>query len=162
MTRYAIDPDESNVWIEGSSSVHPIRAQASGLGGWIDLPGEGAPLDAELQIEVERLRSGNPLVDRETRRRIDAGNHPLITGRVTGAAQAGDDSFDLSGDLTFRGEVCSVSGQVAAVLHDRQLKVEGEQRFDVRDWGLRLPRLGLLRVHPEVNVRVQIVAVADS
>ncbi len=36
-TRYELVPEESQVWIEGSSSVHPIRATASGLTGWVEL-----------------------------------------------------------------------------------------------------------------------------
>ena len=40
----------------------------------------------------------------------------------------------------------------------QRLVVEGTQTFDVREWDLRLPRLGFLRVHPDVQVRVRLVA----
>ncbi len=38
------------------------------------------------------------------------------------------------------------------------LLLEGGQRFDVRDWGLQPPRLGLLKVQPDIDVRVRLVA----
>jgi hypothetical protein len=36
--------------------------------------------------------------------------------------------------------------------------LEGESTFDVRDFGMEPPKILMLRVHPEVNVRVQIFA----
>src|SRR5699024_5459107 len=89
MTRFVIDPGDSQVWIEGSSSVHPVHATASGLEGWVELSFAGANLRkdtearGEVRIAVDGLRSGNALVDRETRRRIDARRFPEIVGTVT-------------------------------------------------------------------------------
>ena len=96
MSRFAFDPDESQVWIEGSSSVHPIHATATGVTGWIELAGSdddvasASGFAGEVRVAVDRLASGNAL--------------------------------------------------------------------DVREWDLRLPRLGFLRVHPDVVVRVRLVA----
>lgn len=131
MTRYEIDATASTVDIVGSSSIHPITARATGLVGWIetDTPEVGS-LRAEVRISVDRLGSGNPLVDLETRRRIDTRRFPEIVGIVTAAAP----------------------------LADGRIAVAGDQTFDVREWGLRLPRLGLLRVHPDVQVRIEVHA----
>ena len=43
MTRYALDPDRSRVWIEARSSLHPIHSETAGLQGWFeaDLLGGG-------------------------------------------------------------------------------------------------------------------------
>jgi len=38
-----------------------------------------------------------------------------------------------------------------------RLVFEGTQIFDVRDWGLQPPRVALLRVHPEVRIRIRLV-----
>lgn len=161
MTRYEIDPDNSQVWIEGSSSVHPIHATATGLRGFLTLGWKGATLRADtavtgrVEIDVDRLRSGNDLVDRETRRRIDARRHPLIVGEITAVEHVGRDSVALRGTIAFRGETRDVTGEVRAErADDGSLRVEGEQTFDVRDWGLQPPRLLMLRVHPDVRVRI--------
>ena len=164
MTRFVIDPDESQVWIEGSSSVHPVHATATGLEGWVDLTFAGANLrkdaDAlgEVRIAVDGLQSGNALVDRETRRRIDARRFPQIVGVVTSSRRLAADRFELSGDLSFRGETRPVTGEVAVRRDGQRVTLEGQQRFDVRDWGLQPPKVAMLRVHPHIDVRIRIVA----
>ena len=106
MTRWVLDPEASQVWIEGSSSVHPIRAGATGLTGWVELStsrGKVATdpgLRGEVRIAVDRLQSGNPLVDRETRRRVDARRFPEIVGTVTAATREATDQ--AVGDRTDR------------------------------------------------------------
>ncbi|MGZ8763183.1 MAG: YceI family protein [Acidimicrobiia bacterium] len=164
MSRFVVDPEASRVWIEGSSSVHPIHATASGLVGWVELSRSGngiarnPGLGGEIRIAVDRLQSGNALVDRETRRRIDARHHPEIVGAVTAAERIGNDRLAVTGDISFRGQICSVSGEITVSWEGERLVVEGDQTFDVRDWGLQPPRVALLRVHPDVRVRIHIAA----
>ena len=167
MTRFVIDPGDSQVWIEGSSSVHPVHATASGLEGWVELSFAGANLRkdtearGEVRIAVDGLRSGNALVDRETRRRIDARRFPEIVGTVTSSRRVAADRLEVTGDLAFRGETRSVTGELSLSRDGPRVVVEGHQRFDVRDWGLQPPKVALLRVHPHVDVRIRIVAEAD-
>ena len=163
--RYELDPERSQVWIEGSSSIHPIKATASGLHGWVELeaPADGVgpspKVAGEVRIAVDRLKSGNPLVDAETRRRIDAGRHPEIVGTVTGSTGLAPDRVGLGGTIALRGEVQPVEGELAVTVEDGLLHLRGEQRFDVRAWGLQPPKIGLLRVHPDIVVRLDVVAV---
>jgi polyisoprenoid-binding protein YceI len=160
VSRYRIDPDTSQVRIAGTSSLHPIHAIATGLQGWVELDGDR--LSGEVRIEVGRLSSGNALIDRETRRRVDAARFPTITGKSTGATRLGPDRFAVTGDLTFRGEVRQVDGELTISQADGRLVVEGEQTFDVRDWGLKPPRIAMLKVHPEVVVRIHLVLDTNS
>ena len=164
--RWIIDPEASVVAIDGSSSLHPIRAGASGLRGWIEgFPNGGAlssgsEVAGSIEIDVDRLGSGNPLIDRETRRRILARRHPLITGEVVSGSVIDAGAIALEGIISFRGEQIQVEGTMAvARLDSDRIELTGSSRFDVRWWGLRLPRLGLLRVHPEIDVSVHIEAV---
>ncbi|MCU1370618.1 MAG: hypothetical protein JWO77_1812 [Ilumatobacteraceae bacterium] len=162
--RFDLVPDRSQVWVEGSSSIHPIHATATGLTGWVELsfgPDGLAATPAvtgEVRIEVERLRSGNPLVDAETRRRIDARRFPEIIGRVTSSARAGADQLALAGEISFRGETQPVEGDLFVGRHGDELRLAGEQTMDVRQWGLQPPRIGLVKVHPQIEVRLQAVA----
>ncbi len=165
MPHYVVVADESQVWIDGSSSIHPVRATATGLTGWVSLAtttrgvAKAPALAGEIRIEVGRLRSGNPLVDRETRRRIDARHHPEIVGTVTAGERIAADRLRVTGTIAFRGQVESVTGEVTVGLGGERLTVEGAATFDVRTWGLEPPRVGLLKVHPEVDVRIHVVAV---
>ena len=164
MPRYLVVADESQVWIAGSSSVHPIRATATGLTGWVELAttakgiARTPRLGGEIRIEVERLRSGNSLVDRETRRRIDAAHHPEIVGTVTSAERLSAESLKVTGTIAFRGEVQEVTGEVTVAREPGEITVDGSATFDVRTWGLQPPRVGLLKVHPDVQVRIHVVA----
>ena len=168
MPRFTLLVDESQVWIDGSSSVHPIRATATGLSGWVELDvtvdgvAEGSNLAGEVRIEVDRLRSGNPLVDRETRRRIDAKHHPEIVGTVTAAARVAPDRMQVTGTIAFRGEVQTISGEITVGLDGDRLTIEGSTTVDVRAWGLEPPRVALLRVHPEVDIKIHVVATPDA
>jgi polyisoprenoid-binding protein YceI len=164
MTRWLLDPAASQVWIEGSSSVHPIRARAAGLTGWVQLSARGGKVAAtpgllgEVRIAVDRLQSGNPLVDRETRRRIDAGRFPEIVGTATGAERTAPGQLSVTGRIDFRGESRDVSGELTVSIDGDRLTIEGGQTFDVRDWGLQPPKVALLRVHPDIQVRIHLEA----
>jgi polyisoprenoid-binding protein YceI len=164
VSRFDVEPQGSQVWVDGTSSVHAIHATATGVSGWIELgPSDGgiaraSRLTGEVRVAVDRLASGNALVDRETRHRIDATRYPEIVGTVTAAERIDSERFAVTGDIAFRGEVRSMSGEVVLSLNGKNLIVEGNQTFDVREWGLRLPRIGFLRVHPEVKVGIRLVA----
>ena len=164
---YVLDPEASRVWIRGSSSLHPIRASATGLTGDVRMRLdeatilEGSTLEGEVRIDVEALRSGNPLVDRETRRRINAAEHRQIVGVATASRRLSASVFAVEGEIAFRGTTRAVSGEIRLAVDPSgasAVVLEGSRVLDVRDWGLDLPRLGLLKVHPDVEVRIRLVA----
>ncbi|PSO54340.1 MAG: hypothetical protein BRC31_01860, partial [Actinobacteria bacterium QS_5_72_10] len=78
MTRYDIVSQESRVWIEASSSLHPIHVEAGELQGHVDLTftdqGEvdlDQPVAGHVQVDVRELDTGNSLMDKETERRLE-------------------------------------------------------------------------------------------
>jgi YceI-like protein len=163
--RFAIVPDRSRVWIEARSSLHPIHSTTSGLDGWLEVEIAGGRVAASettrgwLELAVDLLSSGNPINDREMRRRIDARRYPTITGELTGIEDADDGGYQVRGDLTFRGVTRSYQGPMDIVpLDDGSLRLEGERVFDIREFGMQPPRILMLRVYPDVSVRVSIVA----
>jgi hypothetical protein len=167
VARYRILPEESRVWIDAQSSLHPIHTETTGLEGWLDFDiGEATGVNVavvprgHIELRVERLRSGNVLEDRELRRRIDARRYPLITGELRQMQAAdGDGSYFVGGDLTFRGTTMSYRDVMKVQLVDaRTLRLTGRSTFDIRDFGMEPPRILMLRVHPDVGVRVEIVA----
>ncbi len=169
--RYAIVPDQSQVWIDATSSVHPIHSHTGGLEGFLELTVlRGGRLNLKVQPEgrlalpVARLASGNPLQDREMRRRIDARRYRTIDGVLTGLRSAGAAGrYLVAGDLTFKGVTRHYENEMTiTVVDDSTIKMEGEATFDIRDFGMEPPRILMLRVHPEVKVRVEIVATKEA
>jgi polyisoprenoid-binding protein YceI len=166
LVHYAIVPERSRVWIDARSSVHPIHSSTDGLEGYVDLETRDGDLDlsvepaGKLSLPVTRLSSGNRLEDRELHRRIDAKRFPTIDGVLTGIERLDDDSrYRVAGDLAFRGVVRRYEDEMTIdVVDDRTLRLAGESTFDIRDFGMEPPRILMLRVEPDVVVRVDIVA----
>jgi polyisoprenoid-binding protein YceI len=94
------------------------------------------------------------------KRRIDARRHPTITGELTGLERVDGTRYLVRGDVTFRGVARSYEGDMdIAASDDGTVRLEGERVFDIRDFGMQPPKILMLRVHPEVAVRVSIEAV---
>jgi polyisoprenoid-binding protein YceI len=171
LTRYRIVPERSTVTIDARSNVHPIHSETAGLEGHVELDlGAGGAVDpvagaaGTLSLPVSRLRSGNRLEDRELQRRIDARRYPTISGALDAIEPAGDDGrYRVSGTVTFRGVARPHTDEMTIrAVDDRTLSLSGRSRFDVREWGMEPPRVLVLRVEPEVDVAVDIVAVAEA
>jgi polyisoprenoid-binding protein YceI len=165
---FRIDPDRSKVWIEARSSMHPIHGEAEGLEGSIEADMAEGRIDIsavpkiQIELPVAKLQSGKKLEDAEMMRRIDARRFPKITGSTTDLKENGG-RYQIRGDLTFHGVTRQVEGEVTISAPDeRSLVIEGEQVFDIRDFGVQPPKILMLKVHPDVRVRVKVVAQQES
>ena len=47
-------------------------------------------------------------------------------------------------------------------MDDRTIRLTGASDFDIRDFGMEAPKVLLLKVEPEVQVRVEIYAIKDE
>ena len=167
MSRYRIVPDRSRVVIDAASSLHPIHTETVGLEGWLELDVQGggrvdlrSQARAHLELPVSRLRSGNPIEDRELRRRIDARRFPTITGDLTTMEPTGElGRYLVRGEVTFKGVTRQATDGVTISLEaDGTIRLTGSSVFDIRDFGMEPPRILALRVAPEVRVGVDLLA----
>jgi polyisoprenoid-binding protein YceI len=164
MPQFRIIPDRSRVWLEATSSVHPIHGEATGLEGWIEADVTDGRVDfgntpkIQVELPVDRLKSGNALEDAELQRRIDAKRFPTIRGEVREVKESAGGQYRVRGDLTFHGVTRPVEGEVSVKTDGDSLVIEGEQTFDIRDFGVDPPKILMLKVHPDVKVRVRAVA----
>ncbi len=170
MARYRILPTRSRVWIEARSNVHPIHTEAEGLEGWLDLDitdgkvNGDQPVLGHLEFPVVNLKSGNAFEDRELHRRIDARRFPSISGDLKSMKHTNEDAdYVVRGDLTFRGVTHTYEDSMTvAIGSDGNLNLGGASTFDIRDFGMEPPRILMLKVQPEVTVRVEIVAEKEN
>ena len=164
MPRFRISPQRSELWAEARSSLHPVRVHTAGLEGVVEaeLADDPARLGTPTYVEVEtqRLRSGNGLVDGELQRRLDPGEFPRIRGeliRSTAVNPAG--TSRLTGELTLHGVTQTLEVDVTVrQLDPRTLEIAGGRAIDMRDFGLTPPSLLMFRMQPEVQVRARLVA----
>jgi polyisoprenoid-binding protein YceI len=163
--RYVVDPSRSRVWIDARSSLHPIHSESDGLEGWVDADVEDRRVTGgEVALAVDRLSSGNPLYDREMRRRADVRRFPSISGRLTAMEPTGQDGcYRVAGEVTFRGVSRPYQDEMQLqVRDDGAIELDGQRVFDIRDFGMDPPKILTLRVYPDVAVRVSIVATCDG
>jgi polyisoprenoid-binding protein YceI len=162
--RYSFDSVRSCVWVSGRSSLHPINTETRGITGWFEASRreDGSldldrPIAGELQLAVARLTSGNQLYDRELRRRIDARRHPTIEGRVTRiSADGAHPGYSVAGDIVFHGKTRSFEHGMDIELDDHEVSLTGDYVFDIREFGMKPPSMLMVRVYPEIAVRVEL------
>jgi polyisoprenoid-binding protein YceI len=170
VARYRIDPDRSHVWIDARSNVHPIHSATDGLEGYVEITlGADGAVDrsvapvGKLSLAVSRLSSGNRIEDRELQKRIDSRRFPTIEGVLSELEPtSGDGNYRVSGDVTFRGVARRHEDQMSIrAVDDSTIVLAGKSRFDIREFGMEPPRVLMLKVEPEVDVRVEILAVVE-
>ena len=165
MARYRVVPEKSRLWAEARSSLHPIQVETSGLTGIIEAEvrdGQvvlGAPF--RVEIDAERLRSGNALLDGELSRRLETRKFPAVVGAVREVRRDGG-LWLLRGELTLHGVGRLTDADVTArVVDGKTIEIEGEKVIDMQDYGLTPPKLLIFRVYPEVKVRARLVAESE-
>jgi polyisoprenoid-binding protein YceI len=167
VTRYRILPEHSKVWIDARSNVHPIHSSMDGLEGYIELTIEDeGTVDLSVtpvgtvSLPVARLSSGNRFEDRELQKRLSARRFPTIKGVLTSMEPAGGEGrYHVAGDVAFRGVTRPCCDEMTVtVVDDVRVRLDGQSTFDIRDFGMEPPRFLMLKVEPDVVVRVDIVA----
>ena len=162
--RYSFDSMRSCIWVNGRSSLHPINTETRGVTGWFEVAAKDdgsldleQPFAGELQLEVARLTSGNQLYDHELRRRMDARRYPVIEGRVTRLALDGSHPrYLVTGDIDFHGKTRSFEHWMHIELDEKEVSLTGDYVFDIREFGMKPPSMLMIRVYPEIEVRVEL------
>lgn len=171
--RYELDEARSVLEIHASSTVHPIRTSTR-VRGWIDvtLDASGsvevsAQVRGYVELDLSGMRSGNPLVDRESERRLDVRRHPTVTGELTALSATEEPGvYSAEGELTFHGVTRRIDGVLRLGRDDAEpgnaLRVAGETTIDVTDFGVQPPSLIVIKVHRRVRVELRAVATPPS
>jgi DNA-binding PadR family transcriptional regulator/polyisoprenoid-binding protein YceI len=163
MRRFSLDPERSAVIVEARSTVGPISFGTIGIEGCLyavleeGVVSTDVPPTGWLTIDVSGLRSGNKLYDAELQRRIDARRFPTATVEVKQCSRSiPGPRYQLRGELTFHGITREAEGTVTVeALTDDRLVISGEQVFDIRDFEVPSPTMLMLRIFPDVRVRLQ-------
>jgi polyisoprenoid-binding protein YceI len=168
MTLYRIDADRSEVFAEARSNVHPIEIRTQGLSGTIEVDVRNGQIDlasaprAELEISADRLRSGIELYDSEIHRRIEVRKFRTIRGQLRDASEIGPGRYKLRGSLSLHGVTRDIEGEVMVRVGDDWLEIEGAKTLDMRDFKLDPPKILMLEVQAEINLRAKIRAVRKT
>ena len=125
--------------------------------GHLDL--ESSPA-ARISLAVSRLSSGNRLEESQRcRSESMPGVIPPSKGCCTSmeAIEGSDGTYDVSGDITFRGVSKRHDDRMTIEkIGDESMRLAGKSRFDIREFGMEPPRMLMLPVEPEVDIRVEL------
>jgi polyisoprenoid-binding protein YceI len=167
MARFRLVPERSSLAIDARSNVGPIRWEATGLQGGFELVEDGPEtVDprkarwAELEVAIDGLTSGNPLYDAELMRRIDARTFPTAQVALRHVDPVGTGSrYQLQGDLTFHGVTRLLTGTVEIAFPASGVAlIYGEKVIDIRDFDVPSPAVLMLKILPDVRVRMSLEA----
>ena len=169
-TRYLFDSARSCIWVSGRSNLHPINTETRGVTGWFasSTRADGSleldqRISGQLELAVERLTSGNRLYDRELRRRVDARRYPTILGRLSGvSANGAPPDYVVSGEITFHGKTLTFAHPMRIVVDATSVTLCGESTFDIRRFGMTPPSMLMVRLYPEVTVRIELFGTVEE
>ena len=158
LRRWLIDASAGSITFVATSSVHPIRTNGK-ASGWFEAAFDDDgfipthPVHGRLEVPLDNLSSGNRLIDREMKRRVDTTTHPSIVAEIATTEDTDGNTAKITGTIRFLGEEVLVEGELDLLPGPRLV---GTGEFDVRWWGLEPPRLLMLRVDPIVTVEIDL------
>ena len=154
--RGAIDRRSDHVRSRRADGAHRGRGPR-----WGDLAA-ATRHDASSSVPVTGLCSGNGLYDAELLRRIEARRYPVAKLELRrlhawSEAPAGTASPAVS---TSTASCRSLEGTVSVDPRpDGSIIVTGDHAFDIRDFDIASPTVLMLRIYPDVTVKLQVEAV---
>lgn len=167
MTAYRIEPDQSEVYVEARSNVHPIEIRTQGVTGIIEVDTEPGRLKlspaprASIEIGADDLRSGIELYDKEIHRMIEVRKYRTIKCELLEVNEVSAGHFQLKGTIQIHGVTRELDGDVTVQVNDDAvtLEIEGSKTIDMRDYDLDPPKILMLEVRPDVSIKAKLRAV---
>ena len=167
---HTLIPEQSAVLLSVRTSLGPVTFGANGLDGFVEVAVDDGRIDpsslpaAHLELQVNRLTSGNSAYDSELRRQISARRFPTAyvdLHRVTPVDPPAP-TFHVVGEITLRGITVPAEGVVVAEVPEPGLMVvSGEDKLNISDFGIPPPSLFMIKIDPEVKLRLHLEAKAE-
>jgi hypothetical protein len=101
LSKYRIEPEHSELFVEARSNIHPIEIRTQGLIGTIALDVHAGHLDlstaprATLEVAADCLRSGIDLYDQEIHRVIAVRKYRSVSAKLLEAHEIAPGRFRL-------------------------------------------------------------------
>jgi len=143
---YAIDPAHTRIgFVARHAMVTKVRGAFSEFDGSIRIDGaDPARSEAHLRIKVDSIDTGNADRDGHLRTNdfLQAADYPEITFRSTGIEPTGDETYDVTGELTIKGTTqpitipISYEGTAQDPFGNVRIGFEGSTTINRKDFGV--------------------------
>lgn len=162
---FAVDPASCAVLVEARSNVGAVNFGSTVIHGVIEAVRQGDRLDtdhrpgARLTVPLASLTSGNALYDAELQQRLAVHRHPVVTLELVDAEHLGGSDYGVAGTVTIHGVTSTLRGTVNLSFPEPDaVLIVGEQVIDIRDFDIDLPSVLMLRIYPDVKVKLHLLA----
>jgi polyisoprenoid-binding protein YceI len=164
--RFEVSSADSSLSFYAASPMQSAYGKTTDLRGFFEIAwnpdGTVAAQPAasmHVEFEVESLRTGNELQDREMWKLIDSKRFPKVAGDLrmlsSGTVRG---RYSAAGQITLAGLARRYEGEFRLDRDGRRVSLDGELKIDVRDFGLKPMKLLVLGVAPLVRVHLRLVA----
>ena len=151
-----LDPASSIVRFQGTSGRHGFEGQTRDMRSSleVDLKEQKLLSAADLSIPIEGFKTGNDARDHAMQHMFEMKRYPEILFHVAVIAPAEEKgTYDLEGTVSIHGVTQPVRIKAQAVITEETVRVKGEYRMNVEDFGMKPPSmLGVFRVRKDVLV----------
>jgi hypothetical protein len=165
---------ESSFKIDGDSTVRKFSAVAKlfTLGGKARLnrgstgPLPWTPLEIDMSLQVENLRTGESTLDKHMHESLMAEKYPFIQMHLAAFdfSDPSNGSASVSGNLTVAGVTKPIQLSASVSIEGPNVRIKGKQRLLMSDFGIQPPRMmmGALKTRDEIDVTFDVTFFASA
>ncbi len=163
--RFDVQSSQSSLTFTATSTNFPVYGKVAEMSGYVEgvwhhrrLALDPSPR-MHVELQVESLRTGNDLQDREMWKLIDSKRFPKISADL-GELNAGSvpERYAAAGEITLAGLARRYEGSLILRRDADLVSIDGDINIDVRHFGLKPMKLLVLSVEPLVRVRLRLLA----
>ncbi|MBT8495390.1 MAG: YceI family protein [Deltaproteobacteria bacterium] len=166
LVRYRIDSSRSKIVVMARSSVHDTETVWSKMSGYIEVDPENpsAGATAVIDVDMSEFDAGDWLKNRKLKKDLDVSRYPKATFTLDSLADVKGDTArteaKATGTIDWRTRKAKVEATGHASLSASEVQAEASFDLDVRDVGVKPPKILMFKVEEVVSVKVELRASA--
>ena len=87
---------------------------------------------------------------------------PSPGGSPTSSSADAHPDYVVTGEISFHGKTRTFEHGMQIEVHEDGVALTGDDVFDIREFGMKPPSMLMVRVYPEIAVRVELHGVRDA
>lgn len=167
MATYSVDVNQSKLVVQARSSIHDTSTVWDKVSGTATADPSDLAKDpsATFSVDMTSFDAGDWLKNRKLKKDFALEKHPKAEFTLTGirdVKKQDDGSFTAiaEGTLTWRGKQVKLDINGSGTVDDKGIDAKGSFDLDVRDLGMKAPRVLMFKVEDVVSCDVTLRATA--